>query len=72
MTDIEKAIQKLKELQKGIFDTADIDKLLSIRQAIQALQEKSEREKGCEYCSGRMSHNFEFCKGDNANIYDRS
>lgn len=22
--------------------------------------------------SGRMSHNFEFCKGDNANIYDRS
>ena len=65
MTDIEKAIQELKELQKEIFDTAIIDKLLSIRQAIQALQEKAEREKGCATCNKSnlfiKQHKFPYC-----------
>lgn len=50
MNDIEKAICKLKKLLENTFEAADVCTLLSIKQAIQALQEKQEREKGCEYC----------------------
>ena len=55
MTDTEKAIQELRELLKKFFDTADVDTLVTIRQAIQALQEKAERDKGCEYCDGKRN-----------------
>ena len=58
MTDTEKAIRELRELQKEIFDTAIIDKLLSIRQAIQALQEKAERDKGCSFCNDKRVASF--------------
>ena len=51
MTDTEKAIQELRELLKKFFDTADVDTLVTIRQAIQALQKKAKRDKGCEYCN---------------------
>lgn len=51
MTDTEKAIQKVKELLKKFFDTADVDTLVTIRQAIRALQEKAEREKLQEQCA---------------------
>ena len=60
MTDTEKAIQKVKELLKKFFDTADVDTLVTIRQAIQALQEKAEREKLQENCAC-MTNNKACC-----------
>ena len=58
MTDTEKAICELRKLQKEIFDTADVDTLVTIRQAIQALQEKAEREKGCSFCNDKRVASF--------------
>ncbi|HCA28354.1 MAG TPA: hypothetical protein DEP23_01615 [Ruminococcaceae bacterium] len=46
MSEIQKAI---KELQTIYFPTHSHDK--AIQMATSALQEQSEREKGCEYCN---------------------
>lgn len=64
MTNTEKAIQESRELLKKFFDTADVDTLVTIKQAIQALQEKAERDKGCEYC-----RNVEHVNGHYRNFY---
>lgn len=51
MTDIEKAIQEFKEYEISGWCTSHIPLTGSRLQAIQALHEKAERDKECEYCS---------------------
>ena len=58
MTEIEQAKETIKKI-------SDLDfKLhLNIRQydlltALEALKEKAEREKGCEYCNKNFQHNY--------------
>lgn len=48
MNEIEKAIETLKDLR--IFDDDCDTECEALDIAIEALQEKAEREKGCEYC----------------------
>lgn len=58
MSDIERAIQSLQNIvQYWCCRQTEVD---AAKLAIQALQEKSERENGCEYCDD----DFEFWQAE--------
>ena len=58
MTDTEKAIQEFKEYETAEWCTSHIPLTDSRLQAIQALQEKAEREKGCSFCNDKRVVSF--------------
>lgn len=47
---LKKALRNIAVLSRINSKSVDVDMLISLHLAIKALQEKAEREKGCEYC----------------------
>jgi len=68
MNDIEKAIELLEDEKRTVSmcltssGCAEHNKFINL--AIQALQEKAEREKGCKYSTGENPESITICDGD--------
>ena len=54
MSEIGKAIETLAARSQFVADI-NLDAQVAYKLAIQALQEKAEREKGCEFCNNKLT-----------------